>query len=264
MGILFAVLALFVAVKTVYGVSYPNYKGYVNDFADIIPQDVEQRLENKLSDYEKKTTYEIAVVTVKSLDGLTVEDYSIGLAEKWKVGKADADNGVIFLTAVDDRKTRIEVGNGIEDKLTDIESGRILDKVTPYYKEGKYGDGVETGVNKITAELTGDQILDGIATESAATTDSNDVSPWVILIILLVVFGIPGLLALAASPYTPIGGQGTSGITGIYVPTVSRSTGSRDSFFSKGSSDSTPSGGFGSFGGFGGGSFGGGGASRGW
>ena len=142
-GLIIVGLAFLLLVPLVFGkTSYPNYKGYVNDFADVLSPQYEQQLETKLREYEEKTTNEIAVVTVKNLNGESVEEYTINLAEQWKVGKAKEDNGVIFLTAIDDRKTRIEVGYGNEEKLTDIEAGRILDGVTPYYKEGKYEAGL--------------------------------------------------------------------------------------------------------------------------
>lgn len=239
-GLIIVALLFFILVPFVFAKNYPQHKGYVNDFADVLSQEYEAQLETKLREYEEKTTIEIAVVTVKSLNGESVEEYTINLAEEWKVGKAKEDNGVIFLTAINDRKTRIEVGYGNEEKLTDIESGRILDNITPYYKEGKYEEGIGAGVNGIVEQLSNDQILDGVATASAETTnvDGNGL----ILLILLLILGVPlFLILLAYSPYTEFGGSGAWGI---------------------GSSSGGSSGD--GFGGFGGGSFGGGGASRGW
>lgn len=128
--------------------------GYVNDFANIIPDDVEQQLEARLRAYEQQTTIEFAVVTIQSLEGLVIEDYSIQLAEKWRVGKKDKDNGVILLIAVDDKKLRLEVGYGLEGDLPDITCQRILDyKIVPYFKKGDYSGGIMAGVDAVIEKL---------------------------------------------------------------------------------------------------------------
>lgn len=134
-------------------ISYPEPRGYVNDFANIISDDVEQKMELRLRDYETKTTNEIAVVTVASLEGLSIENYTIGLAEKWGVGKKAKDNGVVLLVAPNERKVRIEVGYGLEPVLTDSRSQQIIDAMTPYFKESKYSQGIELGAQKITDVL---------------------------------------------------------------------------------------------------------------
>ena len=74
-----------------FSINYPSPIGYVNDFADIIPSDMEERIRAKISEYEKQTSIEIAVVTTNSLDGLPIEDWTIGLATKWGVGKKGKD-----------------------------------------------------------------------------------------------------------------------------------------------------------------------------
>lgn len=132
---------------------YPDPKGYVNDFANIIPDDLEQQLGQTLRDYETRTTNEIAVVTVVSLNGQTVEDYTMGLAEQWKVGKKGKDNGVVILVAPNDRAVRIEVGYGLEPVLTDAKAGVIINKMTPFFKNGKYDAGIELGVREVIGVL---------------------------------------------------------------------------------------------------------------
>lgn len=131
-------------------IDYPEPRGYVNDFANIISDDVEQKMEASLRDYEAKTTNEIAVVTVASLEGLSIENYTMGLAEKWGVGKADKDNGIVLLVAPKERKVRVEVGYGLEPVLTDSKAMSVIDAMTPYFKESKYTEGIEVGVKKIT------------------------------------------------------------------------------------------------------------------
>lgn len=130
--------------------SYPAAKGFVNDFASIIPDNVEQQLEATLRDYAQKTTNEIAVVTTQSLGGLSIEEYTIGLAEKWKVGKKGKDNGVILLVAPNEKKVRVEVGYGLEHVLTDAKAKLIIEKMTPYFKNSDYAGGIKVGVQGIT------------------------------------------------------------------------------------------------------------------
>lgn len=130
--------------------AYPKPKGRVNDFADILPVELESMLEENLREYEIKTTNEIAVVTVSSLNGLSIEDYTMGLAEEWKVGKKGKDNGVIVLVAPNEKAVRIEVGYGLESVLTDAETKMVIEtKMIPLFKKGDYGSAILAGVKKI-------------------------------------------------------------------------------------------------------------------
>src|SRR5437763_1057280 len=108
---------------------YPNYSGYVNDFAHILSDQFIQQLDNKLAAFDKKTTDQIAVVTIQTTKSETIEEYSIHLADKWKPGQKGKDNGVIMLFAMQDRQMRIEVGRGLEGDLTDIQARHILDTI---------------------------------------------------------------------------------------------------------------------------------------
>lgn len=164
------------------GISTPHYPeptGYVVDTAKILDFATTDKLTQELKGFD--ATAQIAVATIPSLEGVDIETYSIGLAEKWKVGHktsttmqvmpnamspggmsanyittttTEADNGIIFLVAVNDHKMRIEVGRGLEGKLTDAEAGRILDNtVRPLFKAGDYNKGVLAGVDEIIKEV---------------------------------------------------------------------------------------------------------------
>lgn len=149
------VLGLFVLSLLVNAqVKIPEPYGYVNDFANIIPDDVEQQLEARLRAYEGDTSIEFAVVTVNSLEGLVIEDYTMRLAEKWKVGKVDKDNGVILLVAPNEKRLRIKPGYGLEGDLPDIICGRIIDnKIVPYFKQDDYIGGIVVGVDAVIGRL---------------------------------------------------------------------------------------------------------------
>lgn len=134
--------------------NYPEPVGFVNDFANIIPDDIQAQLETTLRDYETKTTNEIVVVTVPSLEGTNIESYTIGLARKWGVGKEGKDNGVVLLVAPNEHEVRIEVGYGLEGVLPDGKAGEIVRKdIIPRFKEEKMAEGVIAGANAIMLRI---------------------------------------------------------------------------------------------------------------
>jgi len=136
--------------------------GYVNDFADLIPGDTEAQLENTLRQFEQETTVEIAVVTVFSLNGDTIEDYAARLFEQWGIGKKDVDNGVLLLLAFAERDVRIEVGYGMEPYITDGQAGRILDQqVVPHLMQNNYSLGLLTGVRGIAQVIKNSDYVPG-------------------------------------------------------------------------------------------------------
>jgi len=137
-----------------YAAGYPKPVGHVNDFAGLLKTSERQTLETTLRNYEKQTSIEIAIVTVLSLEGLTVEGYTIALAKSWGVGKKGKDNGVVFLVAPKERKMRIEVGYGLEPDLTDAQAGRIVrDSVVPRFKDGQMSAGIALGISAIMQSL---------------------------------------------------------------------------------------------------------------
>jgi uncharacterized membrane protein YgcG len=101
----------------------PPYKGYVNDYADMISPQEEMKLERALQSFELTDSTQVAILTIPSLEGDSLEDFSIRTVDQWKVGQKGKDNGVLLLVAKNDRKIRIEVGRGLEPVLTDLLSG---------------------------------------------------------------------------------------------------------------------------------------------
>jgi uncharacterized protein len=109
-------------------------------------------LGQKLEAFEKETTNQIAVLLIPSLQGDSLEDFSIRLAEKWKIGQKGRNNGAILLIVKNERKLRIEVGYGLEGALPDALSGSIIrNEIGPQFEEGRFYAGIEAGLNAIMA-----------------------------------------------------------------------------------------------------------------
>ncbi|TRZ51770.1 TPM domain-containing protein, partial [bacterium] len=113
----------------------PQLKGRVNDYASMLSPETAQKLDAALSAIEKSDSTQIVVLTIPSLEGEVIEEFSIKVAEAWKIGQKNLDNGAILLVSKNDRKLRIETGRGLEGKLTDLISGRIIrSEIIPKFK----------------------------------------------------------------------------------------------------------------------------------
>src|SRR3989338_3070382 len=133
--------------------------GFVNDFAGIIEAETKQQLEQKLSAFAATTSNEIAVVTINNLDGDYIENFSAQLFKEWGVGKANEDNGILLLVAVDDRQMRIEVGYGLEGALTDAQANWIINnELKPAFQDQEYGAGIAKAVDTIISATEGEYV----------------------------------------------------------------------------------------------------------
>jgi uncharacterized protein len=137
----------------------PFLTGRVNDTADLIDAGTRDRLEERLAAYEAETGAQIAVLTIRSLQGENLEEFSIRVAETWGLGREGVDDGILVLVAHGDRKMRIEVGYGLEDRLTDLQAGRVLDNIMrPSFRAGDFSGGIEQGVGAILDTLGGREV----------------------------------------------------------------------------------------------------------
>ncbi len=126
----------------------------MNDYANALTPEGRARLEGVLADGERATGAQVVVAIFPSLDGESLEDFSIRLAEKWRVGRKALDDGAIVVVFVADRKVRIEVGYGLEGAIPDIEAGRIIrESIAPRFREGRYDAGLEAAARAIYARV---------------------------------------------------------------------------------------------------------------
>ena len=227
----------------------PPLRSAVTDLAGILSPTTRQQLESALRVLKQTGGTQLAVLTLPDLGGLTIEEASIQVADQWKLGSGEADNGVLLLVAKQERKVRIEVGQGLEGALTDAYAKRIIDEaITPLFRSGDMDGGITVGVYQI-ARITNPDIdlkpyLEGQLRHSQSRR-RKEASPLQILF-LLVLFIFVFFTRLGFLPFLFAGHMGGGGRHGGF------------------------GGGFGG-GGFGGGGFGGGGggfsgggASGGW
>ncbi len=225
--------------------SFPKPTGYVNDFAKVISPAEKARITALIKEVKRKTTAEIAVVTVPTIAPLTKERYAVELYQRWGIGEKGKDNGVLILLSLKERVWKIETGYGLEGALPDMIVSEIGRKImVPYFKKGEFGKGLLAGTQAIAAgiakeynvKLSGKGIL---PPPPAASPSPGRSILSIVLTLLFFVFifgsrmGLFGFLLLGGPGYWGGGYTGTGGFGG-------------------------------GFGGFGGGLSGGGGAGGGW
>lgn len=233
-------LPLFSAWAQVQFPAKPDPPRLVNDLAGMLSDQEVAALETSLVAYSDTTSTQIVIITVKSLEGADIAEFATELGEKWGVGGADQDNGVVLAVAVDERKMFIATGRGTEVFLTDAICKRIIENdLKPAFREKNYYAGFALAVQHMMLRLSGQ-----FEAEESETGEVSGIPFWVPVLMLMLVFFV--LPFMTRGRYQHISGRG------MYSPPVWRSGG-----FGGGSRG-------GGFGGFGGGSFGGGGAGGSW
>ena len=238
--------------------------GRVVDAAGIIDPTARQQLTQKLADFEAKSSDQVVVVTVPSLNGEDIETYSNRLFRAWALGQKQENNGILLVVAPNDRKVRIEVGYGLEGTMTDALSSVIINgTIIPAFRTGDYSGGVVQGVDGILSVLSGDAAELEARAKRNVQSSSDDID-WVFVVFItfwcLIFFGGFGMAIL-----TPIFGRkigpGKYRWLGMVVDFNSRGgSGGGGGFSGGGGGWSSGGGGFSG----GGGSSGGGGASGSW
>jgi uncharacterized protein len=136
---------------------WPVLTGHVVDDAGLLSADQRSGLEAKLAEFQSSWGSQLVVVTVKSLQGLTIEEYGLGLGRHWGIGQVGKNDGAMLIVAPNDRAVRIEVGYGLEGVLTDaICSSIIQSDILPAFRAGRMGEGIVAGTDSILTALSGD------------------------------------------------------------------------------------------------------------
>ncbi|HML30335.1 MAG TPA: TPM domain-containing protein, partial [Hyphomicrobium sp.] len=166
---------------------YPELKGRITDDAGLLTPTEKTDIESDLAALEQTSTDQLAIVTVKSLQGYSIEDYGIGLARKWGIGQKGKDNGILLIVAPNDRKVRIEVGRRLEPFMTDTMSALIIQNAI--LPRGDYAGGIKDGVRDIKSVLLGDaEEVKRRAAGSRTPEDDPTVIFHIILFLAIVAF----------------------------------------------------------------------------
>ena len=224
---LFAFVA-FLLVLPALALDFPALSGRVVDDAGILDEGTRAALTQKLAEFEAKTTDQFVVVTLKSLQGTSIEDFGVELGRHWQIGQRDKNNGVLLIVAPNERRVRIEVGYGLEGALTDAVSRLIIENgITPRFRAGDFAGGITRGVDDIISVLSGDaeewkaraaRRPDTVSPTDSTRNDSIWPVIWVVLVVMVVVFicsMLAGALCAAIlrlfAMLSLVGGRGSSG-----------------------------------------------------
>ena len=200
----FALLALGLSLAAA-AADVPYLTGRVVDEANILSAGARQSITQLSERHEKATGNQVAVLTMPTLGGESIEGYATRVFEAWKLGQKGKDNGVLVIVAPNDRKMRIEVGYGLEGTLTDAGAARIIrEAMTPQFKSGNYDAGVQNGVAAIVQALEGQGGWNSAASSGSASSSKTSFSinegelpPWPMRILLgAFIFGVIGLFTV--------------------------------------------------------------------
>ena len=231
----------------------------VNDFTDLLATAQEEALENKLVTFSRETTTQIAVVTWDDLQGYDINDFTQRLGQKWGIGQAEYDNGLLILISPEMREISIQTGYGVEGAVPDAIAKRLIENVIlPAFRQGDYYSGLDSATNVIISLTRNEYTAEDYLQEGSA--GDGFVAFVIIMIIFMIIMS--GVFNRSRRFYSPthkipwwllMSGNGPS-----------KGSGWGDFTSGSGGFGGFGSGGGGGFGGFGGGSFGGGGASGRW
>ena len=227
----------------------PYLSGRVVDNAEILSPATRSAITAQLKAHEERTTDQIAVLTIPTTGDESIEDYAVRVFQAWRLGVKGKDNGVLLVVAPKDRRLRIEVGYGLEGKLTDVASSRIIRNViTPAFRAGDFDKGVRDGATAIVGTLEGSADVAKLADTGASRASSGNGIPmrfddpqlpaWPLRILLgCFIFGIIGIFTFvgivtpgagwflyfflipfwATFPIVVLGARGALALLGVYA-----------------------------------------------
>ncbi len=213
---LLALLFLWLAIGACFSaraeIAVPRLTGHVIDQTATLSQAEVSQLEQMLRDFEAKKGSQVAVLIVPTTEPEAIEQYSIRVAEAWKLGRKKVDDGAILLIAKNDRALRIEVGYGLEGALTDLASKRIISEIiTPHFKQGDFNAGITAGVQQMMRVIDGEPLPAPVHKNNNGSKEGSQFLP----IIILVAFVVGGTLRAILGKF--LGALATGGIIGIIV-----------------------------------------------
>ena len=170
---------------------FPQLTGRVVDQAELLDTQAEARITQMLAAHEQATSEQLVVVTVPDLQGRSIEEYGVGLGRSWGIGQQGEDNGALLIVARDDRRVRIEVGYGLEGRLTDAQSSLIINRIiVPAFREGDFQRGIVEGTQAVVQVLGGDPLRSPAQRAAGQRPEQPPVGIFILL--LFIVLGMIG------------------------------------------------------------------------
>jgi uncharacterized protein len=200
-------------------IAVPSLKTRVTDLTSTLSAEQTNQLTQKLSALEKAKGSQIAILILPTTGEEGIEEFAIRVVDEWKLGRKGIDDGALLLIAKNDKKVRIEVGRGLEGALPDIIASRIIrEHIRPAFKEGKFAEGIDAGLEKMISVINGEILPEPVKKNSTQSYQEDlkifGITPWGILIVLglgwLAHFIIPRWIA-----------RGTAGAAGIATAMIS-------------------------------------------
>jgi len=196
--------------QSAFALDVPVNDGFVTDAADILSVDEEERIEEDLTNYQRTTSNEIAVLTIPSLSGAVITDVGVEVFRKWGIGSAENNNGLLLIISYADREIGLTTGYGLEGAIPDIVSKGIMDTdIVPHLREGEFGKGIEAGIDALKKHIGGEY-----SAERYQETDASGILPWIIFIFFIVLDWLGVRLARSKSWWL---GGALGGVFGIIL-----------------------------------------------
>lgn len=193
-------------------VAIPPLTGRIVDKTGTLTSQQAAALEQTLKEFETRKGTQVAVLIVSSTTPETIEQYSLRVAEQWKIGRKKIDDGALLVVAKDDRKLRIEVGYGLEGALNDATAKRIIDEIiVPQFKAGNFAEGISAGVDRIIRVVDGEPLPAPSSRPAASLPDLQNYFPVIIILSIMVGGFLRALLGNVP------GAVVTGGVVGFFV-----------------------------------------------
>ncbi len=176
----------------------PTSEFYINDFANVLSNETKKYILDNSATLCEKTKAQVVVVTVNSLDGKDLDDFSLELFRSWKIGDKDLNNGLLILLSINDRKVKVEVGTGLEGRINDSKAGRFLDDYSvPYFKNDDWDTGIKNLYSALMSEVYSEYNLEmptevsSVVSECQNTAEESDdgIALGIAVLVLVVIFG---------------------------------------------------------------------------
>lgn len=206
LSVLVLLMGMLATVHVARCAEIPYLTGRVNDNAQILSESARILLSEKLKEHEERTTNQVVVLTIPSLEGESIEDYSNKVFNEWKLGQKDKDNGILIVVVPNEKRMRIEVGYGLEGSMTDLMASRIIREImTPRFREGDFDGGITEGALAVMNVLEGQELPEAAGvneiSESPSSSGFSDLEspdmPLATRILLgAFIFGIIGLFTI--------------------------------------------------------------------